>query len=127
MLLTHDAAQVAGVGVGVEGDAPGAGAGRDAGGVAASEDLLIKGLDGGDVGVHVRDVAGGIVDVSARAEAGGQRRIVDEALHLDGEPAGIPVRVEEAVDLVVDVLGHAAGVGGDDWDAGLLGLVDDEG
>jgi hypothetical protein len=126
VLLAHDAAQVAVVGVGVEGDPPGTvlGGGRPA--AALAQDAGAQPLDVASVVRHVRHVAAVAEEVAARAEAPSVFRGSRQPSHRLGEALGVAVAEGQPVDFVADELGHTADVRGDDRHARLLRLVDDE-
>ncbi|MFO0713620.1 MAG: hypothetical protein U0353_27455 [Sandaracinus sp.] len=109
-LLAHDALQVAGVRVGVEGHPPRARSRGDASGVAACDGLLVDLLDLAGVLRDVDDRPDRRGEVATGAESFGHRRLRCEATHLLRQRARVAEREEEPVHLVLNELGHAADV-----------------
>jgi hypothetical protein len=126
VLLAHDAAQVAEVRVRVEGDAPRPRGGARAWSVSA-HDPLVELLDVADVRFDVGDVARGAEQVAAEPSVAASPGSSTRRCICCGERGDRAMLEEKAVDLVLDVLGHAADVGRDHRDARLLRLVDHEG
>ena len=76
---------------------------------------------------HVRDVPVLRLHVAPTSQSARQLRFIGQSLHLLCEGVGIAMGEEQAVSLVMHVLGHASVVGGYHGDPGLQRLVNDEG
>ena len=138
VVLAHDAAQVAVVRVSVEGDAPrprfhgGRCSGGGCTGLRRHRPFLSR-INLAYISSTARAwarISGALpsrrLQVAPVAQPPRQLGVIGQSLHLPGQRSGIAVREEQPVLLVADVLCHAAVVGGDDRDAGLLRLVDDQ-
>jgi hypothetical protein len=79
-----------------------------------------------DVVLDRRDVAAVVEQVSPRPKPPRQLRIIHKPLHRATEVVRLPVLEQQAVDLVLHVLAHAAVRRSDDRNAGLLRLMDHE-